>query len=204
MTTWNQLADPATIETTAAALRANGITVEVVPDAAAAKAKALELIPAGAEVLTMTSITLDTLGLPQTINESGQYNAVRAQLNTMNRETQGSEMQKLGAAPGWTIGSVHAVTQDGKVVIASNTGSQLPAYAYGASHVIWIVGAQKIVANLDAAMQRVYEHVLPLESERAHQAYGVPGSFVSKLLVINREVNPGRLTMIIVNEALGF
>jgi hypothetical protein len=86
----------------------------------------------------------------------------------------------------------------------SNTGSQLPAYVYGADKVIFIVGTQKIVKNLDEAMKRVYEYVLPLESERAKKAYGVPGSFISKVLLINREMNPERIHLIFVNEKLGF
>ena len=122
----------------------------------------------------------------------------------LDKKTEGSKMQKLGAAPDWVVGSVHAVTQDGHVLIASNTGSQLPAYAYGSGRVIWIVGAQKIVKDIDEGTRRVYEYVLPLESERAKKAYGAPGSAVNKLLVFNREAQPGRVTMIIVNEVLGY
>jgi hypothetical protein len=122
----------------------------------------------------------------------------------MDRKTQGSEMQKLGAAPDWVVGSVNAVTQDGHVLIASNTGSQIPAYAFGSGRVIWIVGAQKIVKDVETGTRRIYEHVLPLESDRAKKAYGVPGSAVNKLLIFNREAQPGRVTMILVNEVLGY
>ena len=122
----------------------------------------------------------------------------------MDRNTQGLEMQRLGAAPEFVIGSVHAVTQDGKVMIASNSGSQLPAHAYGSSNVIWVVGIQKIVKNIDEGFKRIYEHSLPLESERARKAYNMPGSFVSKILIINKEIKPGRITIIFVPEILGF
>jgi len=121
----------------------------------------------------------------------------------MDRKTQGLEMQKLGAAPEWAVGSVHAVTEDGKVIIASASGSQLPSYAYGSSHVVWVVGSQKIVKDLDEGMKRVREYVLPLESERAMKAYGQPSS-INKLLILNKEANPGRITMVIVKEKLGF
>ena len=121
----------------------------------------------------------------------------------MDQKIQGAEMKKLGAAPEWAIGSVHAVTEDGKVVVASATGSQLPAYAYGSLHVLWIVGAQKIVKDMNEATKRVYEYVLPLESERAMKAYGM-GSNVNKELIFNKEVTPGRITMIIVKEKIGF
>lgn len=203
MQTWNTIASDEQLEKTAKALEENGMTVHIVASGEEAKKKALELIPKGAEVMTATSVTADTIGLTGVINESGDYDSVKQKLAKMDRETQSLDMQKLGAAPDYITGSIHAVTEDGKAIIASNSGSQLPGYAYGASHVVWIVGAQKIVKNFDDAMKRIYEYVLPLESDRAHKAYGVDGSFVSKLLVFNRE-RPERVTIILVKEPLGF
>ncbi len=191
------------IEKTIQNLKANGINVLVVKNGQEAKKKVFQLLPKNAEVMTMTSVTLDTLGISQEIIESGKYNAVRNTLAKMNRETQNLEMQKLGAAPEYAVGSVHAVTVDGHALIASNSGSQLPAYVYGSPHVIWVVGAQKIVKNTDEGIKRIYDYVLPLEDARAKKAYGV-GSFISKLLILNREQTPNRITMILVKEVLGF
>lgn len=204
MTNWNTPATKEAIEMTIDTLKKNNITAFVVADEDAAREKVLSLIPENAEVMEMTSVTLDSLGMAEALRAEGKFTLARDQLNTMNRETQHREMQKLGAAPQVAVGSVHAVTQDGSVVIASNTGSQLPAYAYGADKVIWVVGTQKIVANLDEAMKRVYEHSLPLESERAKKAYGVPGSAVNKLLVVNKENTEGRITIVFVEKILGF
>lgn len=202
---FDQLPTQKVIETTISALKANGMEALVVENGQQAKEKILELIPEGEEVMTMTSATLDALGVPQLLNDSGKYKSVRKELMSLNRETQHLQMNKLGSAPAYTVGSVHAVTRDGKVVIASNTGSQLAAYVYGAHHVIWVVGTQKIVANLDEATKRIYDYVLPLESERANKAYNITtGSFVSKLLIINREIRPNRITIILVKEKLGF
>lgn len=201
---YDTLATTEQIERTIAALKENGIEAILAADGQAAKKKALEMIPAGAEVMNMTSVTLDTIGLAEEINQSDKFNSVRKKLSSMDKAKDGLMMQKLGAAPAWAVGSVHAVTEDGKIMIASNSGSQLPAYAYGSSRVIWIVGAQKIVKNTDEGLKRIYEYVLPLESERAKKAYGVPGSNVSKILIINKEISPGRITLIIVNEVLGF
>lgn len=200
---WDQLPDSATIVRTMEALKQNGITAYFVQNGEDARKKALELIPKGAEVMAMTSVTCDAIGLSKEINESGNYLSVRNKLNSMDRSTQGAEMQKLGAAPDWAVGSVHAVTEQGTLLIASATGSQLPAYAYGATHVLWVVGAQKIVKNMDEAYKRLYEHTFPLENERAKKVYGM-GSNVSKVLVINKEFAPNRLTLIFVNEVLGF
>jgi len=200
---FSELATDASIKKAKDALIKNGIEVLVVENGAEAKEKVLQIIPAGVEIMNMTSVTLETIGLAKEIAESGRYNSVRNKFATMDQKTQGQEMKKMGAAPEWVIGSVHAVTEDGKVVVVSATGSQLPAYAYGSSHVIWVVGSQKIVKDIKEAFERVQEYVLPLESERAMKAYGMPSS-VNKELVVNKEVAPGRITMIIAKEKLGF
>jgi hypothetical protein len=203
MKDFGQLASDESIDTTKNALIKDGIEVLVVENGADAKKKVLEMIPEGAEIMNMSSVTIESIGLAKEINESGKYNSVRNKFSKMDRKTQGQDMQKLGAGPEWAIGSVHAVTEDGKVIVASATGSQLPAYAYGAGHVIWVVGSQKIVKDLDEGMKRVYEYVLPLENERAMKAYG-QGSSVNKILIFNKEGTENRITMIIVKEKLGF
>lgn len=202
--TYNTLPSQEIIEKTKAALEANGIQVIIAENGAEAKQKVLGLLPQNAEVMDMTSTTLDTIGLSKEIQESEKYNSVKKKLMTMDKNTQGLEMKKLGSAPEYAIGSVHAVTTDGHILIASNTGSQLAGYVYGSAHVIFVVGAQKIVGNTDDGITRIYDYVLPLESERAKKAYGVPGSFVSKLLIFNREVTKNRVTVILVKEVLGF
>lgn len=205
MNNWNTLTTDESIQKTIEALKANGINAMVVENGQEAKEKVLGLIPQGAEVMNMTSITLDTIGIAKEINESGKYNSARNKLSKMDREAQGLEMQRIGAVMEYAVGSIHAVTEDGKVIIASNSGSQLPAYVYGASHVIWVVGTQKITKNVEEGTKRIYEYVLPLESKRANKAYNITtGSNVSKLLIINRENIEGRMTLILVKEKLGF
>lgn len=199
--TYARLASDEQIERVVKALESNGIRVFVAANGEEARAKVFETIPSGAEVFTSASRTLDDLGIPAEIDQ--RYDSVRVKLGKMDRATQGREMIKMGAVPEWMVGSVHAVTEDGTVVIASNTGSQLAGYAASAAHVLWVVGAQKIVPSLEEAMLRIREYTYPLEDERALQAYGV-NSFISKLLIVHREVMPGRTTMIIVKENLGF
>lgn len=201
---WNQLADKKIVQKTIDSLKKNGITAYYVETSEEANKKVLELLPEGSEVMNMTSMTLDSIGISELIQKSGKFNSIRNKILSMDREKQGKEMQKLGAAPEWVIGSAHAVTQDGHVMIASASGSQLPAYSYGSSNVIWVVGTQKIVKTDDEGIKRIYEHCLPLESERARKAYGVPGSSINKLLIINKEFQEGRIYLIFVNEVLGF
>lgn len=207
MKEFKSAADRPVLERTATALRENGMETFIVANADSARRKALELIPVGAEVFTSASVTLDTTGIAKEINESGRYDAVKTKLFSMDQKIQGREMRKYGAAPDIVIGSAHAVTESGSVLAASLTGSQLPAYAYGGGVLIWVIGAQKIVKDIDEGFQRINEYVLPLESERARKAYGLPDSFnsyPSKILVFNREIQPGRVKVILVEEALGF
>lgn len=200
---FNKLASEGQIERTAKALEANGIHAVVAENGAEAKRLFFELIPDGSEVFLGASVTLDQLGIKEEIDKSGRFNALRPKMFAMNRETQGREIRKLGGAPDFAAGSVHAVTEDGHVLIASNTGSQLGAYASSAGRVIWVVGAQKLVKDLNEGMNRIYDYIVPLEEEHMQKLYKV-GTNVSKLLIINREIRPNRITMIIVKEKLGY
>jgi hypothetical protein len=199
-------ADPAPaprLERAAAALRAHGFTVEILDDAAAARARVKDLIPEGASVFTGASETLRLSGIEDDISTSGRFHAVRPQVLAMDRATQADDIRRLTATPDVAMGSVAAVTEAGSLVIASASGSQLPGYAGGAARAIWIVGAQKVVPDLPAAVRRVEEHCLPLESARAQVAYGQP-SAVNRLLVLNAEYVHGRGTVLLLREAIGF
>jgi L-lactate utilization protein LutC len=191
------------IERTSKALEANGIQTLVAEDRAEAKRLFFELIPEGSEVFLGASVTLEQLGIAADVDQSGRFDAVRPKMYAMNRETQGREIRKLISAPDFAAGSVHAVTEDGHVLIASATGSQLGPYASGAGKVIWVVGAQKIVKDLNDGMRRLNEHVVPLEEEHMQQLYKV-GTSVNQMLIVNRAFRPDRITMIIVKEELGF
>jgi L-lactate utilization protein LutC len=191
------------IKRTVQALEANNIHVIITEDGADAKKTLFELIPANAEVFTSSSETLKALGITEEIDKSDRYNSIREKLVMMDRKTQNREMEKLGATPEYMVGSVHAVTETGHVIIASKTGSQLAGYVAAAAHVIWVVGTQKIVPTLEDGMERVEEYTLPLENARALKAYGME-SAINKLLIINKEFTPDRITMILVKENLGF
>ena len=200
---FSRLAPKEVILTTAAALGRNGITCSVVDSAEEARQVVESLLPLGAEVYNNTSRTLEVIGVAGDIEGSGQYQPLRLRLYQMDREMQGREMRQLAASPDWVVGSVHAVTEGGSLLIASASGSQLAPIVSGADHVILVVGAQKIVPNFDTGLRRIYEYCFPLEDRRARQAYGVP-SGVNNVLVINKAVAPGRITTVLVNESIGF
>jgi len=191
------------LERAAAALTANGFAVELLDDAAAARTRVKELIPQGASVFTGASETLRLSGIDEDINASGRYDSVRRRGMALDRATQLDEMWRLMCTPDVAVGSVAALTETGSLVVASASGSQLPAYINGAVQAIWIVGAQKVVPDLSTALRRVEEHCLPLETARAQSAYGQP-SAVNRLLVLNAEPQPGRATVLLLREAIGF
>jgi hypothetical protein len=190
------------LEQAATALTEHGFTAEVLDDAAAARTRVKDLIPEGASVFTAASETLRLSGIDADINTSGRYQAVKPLALAMDRATRAGDIRRLLASPDVVVGSVAAVTETGSLVAASASGSQLPAYAGGA-RAIWVVGAQKVVPDLPAALRRVEEHALPLESARAQVAYGQP-SAINRLLILNAEPYPGRGTVLLLREAIGF
>ncbi len=199
---FGHLATESQIARTVSRLESRGFEVVVVSTPEEARSEVLQLLPEHAEVFTSTSQTLDSLGISEAINTSGKFDAVRPKLMQLRKEGKDSELRKLGAAPDYVVGSVHAITEDGEVVVASGSGSQLAPYASGAGKVIWVVGSQKIVPDRQTAFRRIQEYSYPLEDARARQAYGV-GSSISKILVFNRD-RPGRTTIVLVRENLGF
>jgi len=190
------------LERAAAALIAHGFAVEILDDAAAARTRVSDLIPEGASVFTAASETLRLSGIEEDINKSGRYDSLKSR-PPMDRATQRNEIWAALSTPDVLVGSVAAVTETGSLVAASASGSQLPGYAGGAARVIWVVGAQKVVPDLPAALRRVEEHCLPLENDRAEKVYGRP-SALNRVLILNAEPEPGRGTVLLLREAIGF
>ena len=200
---WGTRADDLRVKRTMAALEANGITVLRAPDAAVAKRIVLDLIPDASAVHQGASQTLDVLGITSEIEKSGRYAALRPRIWSMDRQTEADEIRRLGAAPDVMLGSVHAVTETGSLLAASMSGSQLGPYVSGAGRVILVVGTQKIVPDLEQGLLRINEYAWRLEDARAQAAYGIR-SAVNKVVIINREITPGRITVVLVDEVLGF
>lgn len=179
------------------------MTVLRAANAPDAKRIVLGLIPDGTQVHHGASRTLELTGITSELEESGLYEPVRPRLRRMDRATQADEIRRLTAAPDVMLGSVHAVTETGSLLAASMSGSQLAPYVAGAGRVILVVGTQKIVSDLEEGLRRINEYAYPLEDARALEAYGIH-SGVNKVLIINREIVPGRITVVLVDEVLGF
>ena len=196
------LPDEQTLGAAVTALEEHGFSVEVVDSPGAAREAVLARIPQGSSVMTNTSVTLAETGIADAINDGGPYESARNAMFALDFATQAQQMKAIGGQPDYALGSVHAVTQDGTLVIASASGSQLASYAWGAANVIFVVGAQKLVPTLAAAHERVYQYSLVLEDARAQAAYGQHSS-VGKILEIHQEL-PGRIHIVLIRQLVGF
>lgn len=201
---WNALASEEVIAKTTAALKRRAIEVMVVEDRAQALSQLKELIPPGAEVMPGASTTLNEIGFTDYL-KSGQhpYRNLMASIVAEKDAAKQMALRRQSALAEYFVGSVHAIAQSGEVVVASATGSQQGAYAYDSPHVIWVAGSQKISPSLELALRRLREYVFPLEDQRMKRA-GYPGSVIGKILIVEQEFQPGRITLILVKERLGF
>jgi hypothetical protein len=205
LTDTRDFADPARrsiVDDTAAALASRGFDVAVAGSRSEARRFVLDRIPDGSEVHSGSSVTLQELGVLDEIEGSGRYNALRPRMFEMDRATQAREIRKLTGTPDVFLASAHALTRDGRLLVASASGSQMGPISSGAGRVILVVGTQKIVENLDEAYRRLEEHVLPLENERAMVAYGMSSS-INQTLTLNSG-GQGRISVVLVPEAIGF
>jgi hypothetical protein len=199
---YTALPDDETLAATVVQLEEHGFNVEVVDELAAAREAVLALIPAGSSVMTNPSVTLQQTGIAAAIDGGGPYDSVRNKLNELDYQTQLAERKAIAGTPDFSLGSVHAVTREGALFVASFSGSQLASYAWGAAGVIFAVGAQKLVPTPEAARERIFKHSLPLEDARAFAAYG-QNTAVGKILEIRQE-QPGRIHVVLIRQSVGF
>src|ERR1700716_2790162 len=197
------LPDEHAMQATVVALEEHGFSVEVVSDLAAARQAVLARIPEGSPGMTNTSVTLAEAGIADAINDGGgRWESARNKMFALDFATQAQEMKAIGGQPDYALGSVHAVTRDGTLVIASASGSQLASYAWGAANVIFVIGTQKLISDLEAARHRIYQHILPLEDARPSAVYG-QHSVVEKVLEIHQE-HPDGIHIVFVRQQVGF
>lgn len=203
---YNQLASNESIQTTIGELVKHNIEAVFVDTKKAALEKIKELIPSGVSVMNGTSTTLVEIGFVDYLKEGkhGWNNLHEAILAESDPAKQG-KLRKESALSDYYLGSVHALSETGEFVVASNTGSQLPHIVFTSQNLLFVVGAQKIVPTLSEALKRLEEYVVPLENERSLKAYGVPTT-LNKIVIFKGEspMIGRKVKMIIVKESLGF
>jgi L-lactate utilization protein LutC len=202
---WVELADQDILKRTGESLAKRGFHVEFLNNKEEAMERLKNLISPGAEVMTGSSTTLKEIGFIDFLSSGNhQWNNLKEKIVSEKDPKKQVELRKKSVISEYFLGSVHAITQSGQVVIASATGSQLSSYVYASNNVIWVVGTQKIVPNLEEGLRRIREYVFPLEDQRMKQA-GYKGSTIAKILIFEKETMPFRkITLIFVKEKLGF
>ncbi len=194
------------IQKTVKALQENNLQVQVLPDGAAALETIKSLIPAGASVMNGASRTLEQIGFVEYLKSAEHpWNNYHATILAESDPAKQARMRKEFTVSDFYLGSVHAVTEEGELIIATNSGSQIPGIVFNADNIIFVVGTQKIVPDLSAGLQRLEEVVIPQEDERMKQVYGF-GTLLSKILIFKKE-NPGmgrNVHLLLVEETLGF
>lgn len=202
---YSQLPSKETVKRTLEAVNGRGINVELAGTKEDALKMLKDLIPKGAEIMTGGSTTLEQIGFVGLLkSKKHQWKNLKDEILAEKDATKQNEIRKKSAISEYFIGSVHAVAETGEILVASASGSQIPAYSFSSDNVIWIAGMQKIVPTLEDGFRRVREYCLPLEDKRM-KSIGYSGSTVGKILLFERETNPNRkITLIFVNEKLGF
>jgi hypothetical protein len=195
-------ASEAELDSLASNLRDRNFEVLVVESAAEAKAAVMERLPVGAQVHSGKSKTLEDAGVFEELMESDRYDFIRRRTLKMDRGTQGDEIRRLSAAPDIMLGSVQAITEAGQLLFASASGSQIGPIASGAGKLILVIGSQKVVPDLDTALRRIREHVLPYEDARLREQVGI-GTKLTRVLIIESDFRPGRTTIILVRNPIG-
>jgi L-lactate utilization protein LutC len=205
---YNILPTPDLLQKTIEAVRARGVTVALVETKESALAHVQALIPASATVMTGASTTLQQIGFEALlINKQHPWRNFKDEIMAEKDPVKQTALRKQSTLAEYFLGSVHGIAETGEIVIASATGSQLPAYAFSSSNVIWVAGTQKITPTLETAIQRVREYVLPLEDQHIKQLYGSDkGSFIGKMLIFEREAPylQRTINLVLVNQVLGF
>ena len=194
-------ASEATLEALAERLRTRNFEVVILDDGVAAKAEVLARVPEGSQVHTGKSKTLEDIGIFQEFMENEKYDFIRRRTLKMDRKTQLDEMRKAGAAPDIMVNSAHAVTEAGQIVMTSATGSQIGPIAYGAGKLILVIGSQKVVPDLNTALRRIEDYVIPYEEDRLNVAHGV--AKMNRTLILEGDHAPGRTTVILVRTPIG-
>ena len=198
-----ELAGDAAIRRTIEALEANNMEAMVVSSGAEALAKLKELLPEGAEIYNNTSETLDAIGFTEFVHGNPSFRNLHDDMLAESDPVKQRDIRRRATLADYFIGSVQSIAETGEVVVASGSGSQIAAYVFSASHVIWVAGTQKICPSLDHAVARARGYTVDRHDVWLVEQGRNP-STVGKLLISEREAVAGRTTVVLIKESLGW
>lgn len=192
------------LQQVASAMRERGFEVEIMDSPDSALTRLQEIIPSGARVMTGSSTTLKQIGFMEyLVSGNHQWNDVHLEIQQEDDDVKRADLRRKAVTADYFVASANAITESGQIVSADSTGSRVGAYLYAAKHLVLVVSAQKIVPDIETAMQRIREYVFPKEDKRALEAYGA-GSAVNKWAIVEGEKVPGRIKVLLLPQSLGF
>lgn len=201
---WSRIPAEQVIASSAAAIGARGIKVLLALDGLEALARIKELIPAGSEVMNGSSTTLIEIGYSDLL-KSEQHNWINLykKVTSENDPVKRAEIRRKSVTSEYFISGVNAIAMTGELVSCDASGSRVGAWPFAARHLVLVAGVNKIVPTLQDALQRVQEYAYPLENARSKKVNGV-ASQIGKCVILSNERQPGRVTLILVNDVLGY
>ncbi|MEK7110070.1 MAG: lactate utilization protein [Patescibacteria group bacterium] len=202
---YTKVSSDKTIEKTISALKNHGINTILVENKKQALKKILENIPEGLKIMNGSSTTLIQIGFSDLL-KSGNHKWKNLHEDILKESDYGKQSdlrRKALTETDYFLSSVNAITEDGKLMAVDFSGSRVGALPFAAKNVLIVAGANKIVPDLKGAFDRIKNYVINLENERAMKVYGMKSGF-GKWVIIEKELNPNRIKLILVKEALGF
>ena len=197
------LASETSILRTVESLTQRNITALAVDSAVEALRLLVSLVPSGSEVYCGTTETLSSIGFPEYIHNNPDYRSLDREFESESDPQNKQELRRLSSISEYYVGSAQAISETGEVVVASSSGSQIGAYAFGAKHVIFVSGTQKICPSLSDAISRVRGYSIDKHDEWLAEK-GIGPAPIGKLLILEKETQVGRITVLLVREDLGW
>jgi len=201
---WNKIPSDEDVVNTILALQRRGIKVIHVKNGQNALDILKTIIPQNAEVMDGASVTLFEIGYRKFL-DSGRsgWKSLRAAVHAENDYTKRRELRRKSMIAQYFISGVNAIAQTGELVACDTGGSRVGAWHFAARSLILVCGINKIVSTLDDALSRVREYAYPLENIRATKKYG-ESSQLGKWVILAHEEEEGRVTVVLVDESLGY
>jgi L-lactate utilization protein LutB len=201
---WNRIPSPDIVEKTVREIEKRGIKVILAPNGEEALSVLKKIIPPGAEVMNGSSTTLIEIGFEEYVShgQSG-WKLVHTSITTENDDRKRAELRRKSVTADYFLSSANAIASTGEIIACDASGSRVGAWPFAAGHLILVVGINKIVPTLEDGLNRIRNYAYRLENTRAMKAYGTP-SVMGKCVILAQEKNEGRITLILVKEALGY
>ncbi len=203
---YNDLANKDSLEKTTTTLEKRGYLVTVVKDGKAALEEIKNTIPSDSSIMNGSSVTLEQIGFVDYL-KSGEHkwNNLHGAIFAEKDPEKQALLRKQALSSDYYLGSVHALSETGEFVVASNTGSQLSHVVFSSPNLIFVVSTKKIVPNLESALKRLEEHVVPLENQHMMEKYNM-GTTLNKIVIFKGEspMMGRKIKFILVEKDLGF